>query len=519
MDIRMGNSARRALAVGWFVALAVIAATSTVALRSAPGESSPVEASYLRARSVLDAGVKALGKVPNDVTFHIGGKLYMRQQSPSSSETVNTPLTGNLELDMAGSRVAWDVQASFPGGFRVDQGIRIVGDKNTFLNHQLKTSFPAPGPAANALEIFQNRIPHSLLARADQRAATLRWIGEADFRGRRHNVISFATVNGTQIALWFDAQTNILSKSEQLISDPYLGDAVNEFIIKGWQTIGEYKFPTGQVLVTGGEMAQDFDYSDVRLNAKPAEAAFAIPQGYEAQPLPNVPLNVHKLADDVYLIEGMGPQGAYSSLAVAFNDYVLVVEAPIGDAVVKTLLEKVRETIPGKPIRYVALTHHHSDHAGGIRTVIAEGITVVTTPGNVRYFETTAGRRFTLPPDELQLKSAKPKFETVTGHKRAFTDGAHTVELIDIGPSPHANEMLIVWLPKERILFEGDQFFKNPDNSTAPAVATTFHFVNTLAKLGIDPQTFVGVHQRVYSRQDLQASLDLARKNGTAVGQ
>jgi glyoxylase-like metal-dependent hydrolase (beta-lactamase superfamily II) len=215
----------------------------------------------------------------------------------------------------------------------------------------------------------------------------------------------------------------------------------------------------------------------------------------------------------------MGPGGGYSSLVVAFNDYVLVVEAPLGDAVAKNLLQKIRETIPGKPIRYVANTHHHSDHAGGIRTFMAEGITVVTTPGNVAYFEKTAQRTFTLPPDSLQLSPQKPKFETIAGGKRVFSDGQHTVELIDIGPNPHANELLVAWLPKERILFEGDMFFKNPDNSTAPAIAATVQFAGAIEKLGLRPATFAGVHQRVYSMQDLQAALDLARKNGTVAAQ
>jgi glyoxylase-like metal-dependent hydrolase (beta-lactamase superfamily II) len=507
---------RGAILAAFVVAVALSAVRMA---QTAPDQPGPVESSYQRARAVLNAGTKALGAAPDDISFRVNGQLFMRQQSPSSRNIDGSPLTAQYTIDLAGARVAWEVATSFPGGFQLQQGTRINKDQQVNLNNTLKTT-QAIGPGLpQTLETFHNRIPQSLLARATQRANTLRWVGEGSFRGRKHNVVSFATVNGTEIALWFDAQANILSKWETFGSDPYLGDVVTEFAYKGWQTVGTLKFPTGQVISIAGEPAQDYDYSEVRVNAKPGDDVFAVPAGYTAFTPPTVPLNVNKLADDVYLIEGLGPGGGYSSLVVAFNDYVLVVEAPIGDGVAKNLLQKIRETIPGKPIRYVANTHHHSDHAGGIRTFIAEGVAIVTTPGNVAYFEKTAKRRFTLPPDSQQLSLQKPKFETITGGKRVFTDGTHTVELIDIGPNPHASELLVAWLPKERILFEGDMFFKNPDNSTAPAIAATVHFAKALEKLGLRPATFAGVHQRVYSMQDLQAAIELARKNGTVAAQ
>ena len=32
---------------------------------------------------------------------------------------------------------------------------------------------------------------------------------------------------------------------------------------------------------------------------------------------------------------------------------------------------------PGKPVRYLVLTHHHMDHSGGLRTYVAEGATII----------------------------------------------------------------------------------------------------------------------------------------------
>lgn len=57
--------------------------------------------------------------------------------------------------------------------------------------------------------------------------------------------------------------------------------------------------------------------------------------------------------------------------------------------------------------------------------------------------------------------------ETIENKKRVFQDDRQVVELYDIGPNPHANEMLVAYLPKEKILFQADML--NPAaNGTIP---------------------------------------------------
>ena len=122
---------------------------------------------------------------------------------------------------------------------------------------------------------------------------------------------------------------------------------------------------------------------------------FALPQGFEklaAAPATPAPPAVVKVADDVYMLNGLAG-GTHNVMFVAFNDYVLVLEAPeqiiYGSNSVQALA-KIKETVPGKPIKYLVLTHHHSDHAGGFREYVAEGTTIVTAPGNKSFLEQVA---------------------------------------------------------------------------------------------------------------------------------
>jgi flavorubredoxin len=133
----------------------------------------------------------------------------------------------------------------------------------------------------------------------------------------------------------------------------------------------------------------------------------------------------------------------------------------------------------------------------------------VTTPGNIAYFEKMARATRTIDPDALTRNPRKPSIEAVQNKKRVFTDGNHTVEVYDIGPSPHAKEMLVVYLPQEKIIFQGDLLIL-PDGSTVnPANETTVHFAEWLSKSGLAVDKIVGVHGRMGTTADLRRALEL----------
>jgi glyoxylase-like metal-dependent hydrolase (beta-lactamase superfamily II) len=479
------------------------------------------ESSNRRAREVLDAGQKALGVQGakpglEDVSFKITGKLYARNQSPLPDQTDALPLTAEYTLDFANNRIYWHAEATFPGGFPVNNTAIYKGDQGQLILPIQRTVGPIPPPGTRDLLMF--RTPHALLARAFERANTLRWLGEAVYESRKQNVISFSTGAGAQIALYFDAQTNMLTKSETLGTDPAAGDAVTEFIIAGWQTVNGVKFPTGQISKIAGEPAQDYRYSEIRVNSKPADSLFQPPKDYAAAPSPpSAQLAVNELSKGVWLLEGLGG-GFYAPLVVEFRDHVMVIEPVFNDATSRAVMDKVKELAPGKPVRYVAATHHHSDHSGGTRTYFAEGATLVTTPGNVGYFQRMATRKFTIPPDSLQRNPRAPSIETIQNKKRVFTDGTQTVELYDIGPNSHAREMVVAWLPKERIVYCGDLLGRNPDNSIAPAIQATKEFAAALDRLALPVDRIVDTHSRVNTMADLRQSLELGRNQGQRAG-
>ena len=307
----------------------------------------------------------------------------------------------------------------------------------------------------------------------------------------------------------------MLTKYDYLYADPITGDSAIAQTYSNYRTVGKLKLPGGRTLYNSGGVIQETEFTELQINTRPAESVFEGPADFEklaAPPAAPPPLAVNKVADDVYLLQGLAG-GTHNALFVAFNDYVLVVEAPeqilyAGNST--QALAKIRETVPGKPIKYLVLTHHHSDHAGGFREYAAEGATIVTTAATKSSLEKAAGIESSLLPT-FSTAQNKLKFELLENKKRVFEDDKHVVELYDIGPNPHASEILVAYLPKQKILFQAD-LLNAAANGTIPiAQDATISFSERLQQLGLEVEKIYGVHGRATTPQELKTSVEKRR--------
>jgi glyoxylase-like metal-dependent hydrolase (beta-lactamase superfamily II) len=206
-------------------------------------------------------------------------------------------------------------------------------------------------------------------------------------------------------------------------------------------------------------------------------------------------------AAGVYHVKG----SSHHSMAIEMADHVVVIEAPLYEERSLAVINAIEEKIPGKPIKYVVMTHFHIDHSGGIRAYAAKGATIVAHERNVEFLKTMLSRPKTVRPDSLaKAGNTAPNIEGFTGSKQ-LTDGNRTVELREI-ENPHSAGMLAAYLPRERLVFSSDLYTPgaavDPSNTSGIANASALYKAITDQKLDVD--RIVGGHGEIAPLRELE---------------
>jgi len=206
--------------------------------------------------------------------------------------------------------------------------------------------------------------------------------------------------------------------------------------------------------------------------------------------------STQEIDEGVFLVGGNGNY----ALFVEMTDYVIAVG---GTQAVPSGIREMHERVAGKPIRYGVLTHHHSDHVPGAAAYAAEGATIVTFRENEAVVRDAAGT------DDAKLEFVKDEM--------TLTDGKRSVVLYNIGPTPHAENILIAYLPEQGIIFEADHFPQPLNGIIPPAVPATVAFAEALDRLNLGYSKIVGAHSpRVAGPADVQTAL--SRESATPAG-
>ena len=484
-------------------------------------QESATEKSYQQARRTLEAGIEALGGL--EATAAIKrfslierGKAFDVFQSPAPNLRQAQAKDGaetlqRLFVDFANARLLHERGSSSPR-YSWRLLTLINGDKGYRIDPWARTASLINAPSLNDFRAQFQNLPQFLLREVlTERAASLRWLGESEIDGRRHAAITFINRDNRQVTLYFDAQTKLLMRYEYLITDAVVGDTKTEFVYQGYRRLEQWHVPTGLVTRTGQHSASEVSY-EIQINPALNESVFALPAELQiVTPAAAIPANrLSAIGKDVYLLEN-ADNSFYNVLVVAFDEFLLVAEAPenrphtgLSERVIATIKTK----FPSKPIRYLTFSHHHMDHGCGVRAYIAEGTTILTTPGNKSFIETMAAAPFTLKPDALARAPRPPKVEIIANKKHVIRDAHHVVELYDIGPYWHANEEVMVYLPQEKLLFEGDLFTSGSGEDVAPAYDHPIFLAERIKELGLDVQHIAGVHGRLRPIADLHKAIE-----------
>ena len=378
------------------------------------------------------------------------------------------------------------------------------GGQQPIIGEQQQNQIVTAGSpqAAGLKDDLMMLVPYSFLRSAA--AAGDATVKSQKSGGKQYTVVSFAGGNKAAVHGYLDAQ-NMLEKVETKIDNNVLGDITFTTTFSAYKDFGGVKFPTHIVQSQGGFPVLELNIADVKPNA-PATITAAPGRGGGAPAGAAAGVPSEKLGDGVYLI-----LGGYGSIAVDMGNHITLIECPQGDERVAAILAKAKELIPGKPVTEFVNTHSHFDHAGGVRACVAEGATMITQEINKPYFERMFKNPHTIAPDRLAQNPKKLAIKTVKDHM-TLTDGTHTVELYHQTSFGHHDGMLLVYLPKEKIVLEADGYNPGPQAPTqTPATISPYNqnLSETIARLNLAVDRIIPVHLPADNRKITMGELSL----------
>jgi glyoxylase-like metal-dependent hydrolase (beta-lactamase superfamily II) len=286
----------------------------------------------------------------------------------------------------------------------------------------------------------------------------------------------------------------LVQRVESRAPDAVLGEVDVVTRYSAYRSVGGVMFPGRIEQSMAGQPVLDVLVRDVEPNAAVDIAAPESVRNHTER------VATERIAAGVWHVAG----ASHNSVAIEMRDHLVLVEAPLNDGRSAPVIDAVKALAPGKPLRYVINSHSHFDHAGGLRTAVAEGATIVTQAANVPYFERAFATPNRIAPDRLAQSGRRAQFLAVND-RATLSDGARTIDIHRITDSVHNDTFLLVHLPAEKILVEADAYTPSAPNAQPPAVANAnnLNLIANIERLKLQVERIAPLHGRVVPLADL----------------
>ena len=460
----------------------------------------------VQAQTLQEAADAAGVSKIKSVEFSGTGRWYQFGQAPNP-ESAWPPFevksyTGDINYETASARVqSTRFQVVEPGRFRpapVEQRNDQFVSGNTAWNESTTGNAATEQPAAveeRIAEIWST--PHGFLKAALANNGTSKPLNdgiEVSFTvGGKYRYVG--TVNAknqvTQISTWID--------------NPVLGDTLVETKFIDYKDFGGIQFPSQIVRNQGGHPVLDINVATAKANQN---IEIKVPQDLAKAPAVNVASE--KISEGVFYLTG----GTHHSLAIDQTDHITIVEAPLNEERSLAVIAKAKELIPNKPIKYLINTHAHFDHAGGLRTFVDEGASIVTLKANKPYYEKVWATAHSIHPDRLEASKKAPNFVALTD-KCVLSDEKHPIEIHSIANNGHNDAFVLAYLPNDKVLIEADAYTPLAANAPVPTTVNPYsaNLYENIQKLNLNVEKIAALHgPRLVTLADLQAYIGIPQQ-------
>ena len=466
----------------------VLLLSASAALASGEPQESIAYKNFVKASEILDRAIAAHGGpklLERGVDLRVSFKGTLRREghyarpgayrdTPIKIECVYSTALGAVKSTLTEETEPPAVSLTIVGPAN---GTDVGGDK------------PAPTSQAEVADRLREELeflPQEYLRQARAGASGLRFLATA----AGADVLHYTLPNDENRALYIDAKTHLLARVERIDHWTMKGDRLE------WRTFDGYAERDGIRVPLRSEMHHENESTqynvsteivEFKVGAEVKADEFRAPD-FTLAPAPEKAadlLPVHDLGKGVYVIDV--PPSDSRALLVGFADFAVVVEAGDRSELGERILETAASVMPGKPVRYVAMTHHHPLYANALRPYVQQGVTVLATAGNVDYYRELTTRPYRIHPDAQQRAPKEAVIEVVKG-TRVIKDDTQRLELYAFDFSTHTDEYVLPYLPSHKLIVTGDMVYVLRGDKPGPANTRerAVHRVVTEHKLDVD---------------------------------
>lgn len=477
-------------------------------------------------------GADSLAKVK---TISVKGTVRQIEPEQSFAPGGEPRLANNSEFTLTGDfaarsvRVDWvkNFQYPSPRTFKFSEivtpaaGYVLGRDANNMNRQSMEMKPQAHSMSGLRLATTQRelrRASPSLLLEMRNNPGQVSAAGEISVGGTAHPALNYRAGNVTFVVL-FDPKTGLPARIRTLDYDNVWGDVNYDLVLADWRTLGGVRIAASQKYELSGRVVQEVRITDVSTNVQIAAGTFeppaAVKAGAARPATGSVPyqwvirrqfIGTYMDSDNVSfdtratsslrlneLAPGVQHQagGTHHSLIVEMRDYLIVFDAPITDGQSNWTIKAAQAKYPGKPIRYLVMTHHHMDHSGGIRAYAAQGATFIVGKGAADHYRKVLAAPYTRNPDLASRDLSRTAIIEVAD-KHVFNDGKREVSA-HLLENPHAAAYLIGYVADARLGYLTDMWA--PGGPLPPKINPGLaSIVSGVKKAGIQPLTFAGGH-------------------------
>ena len=390
-----------------------------------------------------------------------------------------------LVIDFENQRKSFENWTKNRGGIFLNQAI-FDGETGYAINHGARTSnvnanltFGAIG--GGTMRTLDTTLVTVLLENRDSAV-----IGdEVIYRSRPHATLIFPMAGSPDLTIFVDSDSGLISKMTR--ENPAVGTL--QYVFNNHKTSDGVTYAGQSTFLVAGQPNTLTVERSVSVNAD-VSADFALPSGYREQGgnIDTSEMMVRELGDGIYYA---GQNGGFSIFVDAGDHFV----AAGGYAALPARFDAVKEAAGvDKPLKQQIVTHHHSDHIGGMGEAATLGANFVTVAEHVAPIQAV-----------LPTPLADDRFELVDG--TASLAGGK-IQVFDISTA-HSEQYLLVYVPSLGLVFSADHFSTNLEAGLPTPNNNMATFRTAVEALDLNIKGFIGAHgTRQLTMDDLRAATD-----------